>query len=175
MNSQELSQIAEEGKLKETATSLEHDRQAAVGAGDLRKAAILSNDLGVVHFLAGEYDESRVCLERASEGFAGLDDAAGQARSLGNLARLEDKAGDARSAVGLYQQAADLLHEAKEVEDESATLKMLSMLYARHAAWLQALAAYDRALFVKPHMSIMERLLHWLYQIPLRMMGLSPA
>ncbi len=86
---------------------------------------------------------------------------------------MEEGAGNAHLAMALYQQAIDLFDEAKQRDEEFATLKMLSQLYLKHGGWFQALAAYDRALQIKPRRGFFDSFLHLIYQIPLRMMGLS--
>ncbi len=175
MTPEALHDAIERGTLNDSASELEKLRADALARGDAGLAARTSNDLGVVHFLAGRMAESRAELESAREAFTQLNDQSGQAHALGNLARLEEKTGNPKTALALYQQAGDLLHEAKQPLEEFATLRSLSRMYLRHGAWLQALTAYDRGLMIKPHRSFFDAFLHWLYQIPLRMLGLGSA
>jgi tetratricopeptide (TPR) repeat protein len=175
MTPEELNEALEHGTLNEAATQLEHQRAEALGRGDVHGAAELSNDLGVVFFLAGRYPDADTALQRARDGFLQVNDSLGEARALGNLARLEEKKGDRQVAVGMYRQAADLFDAAKEYADEFATLRTLSQLYLKLGGWLQALATFDRALMIKPHRGLMEAFLHMIYQIPLRMLGIGTA
>ena len=171
----ELTIALHSGTLNEAAAKLEDERKAALARGDVRASAITANDLGVVYYLAGQTAQARKELESSHDDFVRLDDQAGQGRALGNLARLEEKSRDRKRALAMYQQAADLFHGADEREDEFATLRSLSQLYLKMGGWLQALAAYDRGLTIKPHSTFFDAILHWLYQIPLRMLGLSPT
>jgi tetratricopeptide (TPR) repeat protein len=175
MTPEALHEAIERGTLNDSATDLEKSRAEALGRGETKQAARISNDLGVVYFLAGRNVESRAALESARDAFTELDDQNGRAHALGNLARLEEKSGNPKTALALYQQTADLFHGANQPAEEFVTLRSLSQLYLKHGAWLQALTAYDRGLMVKPHRSIFDAFLHWLYQIPLRMLGFSSA
>ncbi len=159
------------GELDRSLSRLEKQRADAQRLGDPRQAAVLGNDLGVAYYVTGEFERARTCLLNTLEAFVSLKDTAGEGHAAGNLARVEERLGHIADAAARYQQAADLLHTARAFDDEFATLKMLSQLYLRNGAWLPALAAFDRALVVKPRKGPLDGLLHWLYQIPLRMMG----
>ncbi len=175
MTPEALHESIQRGTLSSSAADLEKSRADALSRGEARLAARISNDLGVVYYYAGRNAESRAALERARDGFTQLNDQSGQAHALGNLARLEEKSGDAKIALALYQQTADMFHDSDQPMEEFATLRSLSQLYLRHGAWLQALSAYDRGLTIKPHKTLFDAFLHWLYQIPLRMLGVAPA
>lgn len=173
MDEVELARAVKTGGLSETAFRLEKEFEAAKEISDDRKGAVASNDLGVVYYLIGDFEQARARLENSRDQFAKLGDSAGLARALGNLARIEERCRHRQQALALYQQAADLFHEAHANEDEFATLRSLSQLCLKMGGWMQALAAYDRGLTIKPHGSLFDRILHWLYQIPLRMMALG--
>jgi tetratricopeptide (TPR) repeat protein len=175
MEPKELARALRDGTLIQAAAELERERGAALGGGDTRASAAAANDLGVVYYLLAQTGPAREMLESSRDDFVRLNDAIGQARALGNLARLEEKSHNRRAALALYQQAADLFHDSKAHGDEFATLRSLSQLYLKMGGWIQALATYDRGLTIKPHGTILDVILHWLYQIPLRMLGLSPA
>ncbi len=170
MNSQELKQTTQSGTLNESAARLEKSRAQALARGDTKQSAVTSNDLGVLYYLGGRKSESRAAFELARIGFTKLNDSVGQARALGNLARLEENSGNPKAAMALYEQAVDLFHEGNERSDEFATLRLLSQLFLKQGGWLQALAAFDRALTVKPHRTLFDSFLHRIYQIPLQMM-----
>jgi tetratricopeptide (TPR) repeat protein len=174
MDSTELRGALQEHRLGESIAALEKSRADSMAENDSRQTARVSNDLGVIYYLSARYAESRAALELARDQFIRLEDRAGQARALGNLARLDEKTGNAQAALPQYQQAADLLHEAREPEDEFATLRSLSQLFMKRGAWLHALASYDRALTIRPRKTWFDGILHTIYQIPLRMMGMSP-
>lgn len=175
MTPEALHESIQRGTLNNSASDLEKSRADALARGEGRLAARISNDLGVVYYFSGRSAESRVALERARDGFTQLNDQSGRAHAIGNLARLEEKSGNAKDALALYQQTADLFHDCSQPTEEFATLRSLSQLYLRHGAWLQALSSYDRALTIKPSKNLFDAFLHWLYQIPLRMLGVGSA
>lgn len=169
----ELAKAFDDGNLDAAAERIRDEREKALARGDLHSSASELNDLGVVYYLSGKMSPAREALEGARDEFVRIDDGVGQARAMGNLARVEEKCRNRKAALALYQQAADLFHEADERSDEFATLRSLSQLYLRMGGWLQALATYDRGLTIKPHPTLFDSLLHRLYQIPLSMIGMS--
>lgn len=173
MAPQDLSRVLRSGQLGEAAGRLEREREAAVSRDDIPRRAAAGNDLGVVYYRMGKIPEARAALEGSRDDFASLNDQVGRARALGNLARVEERSHNRSGALVLYQQAADLMHDANERADEFATLVSLSRLCLKMGGWMQALAAYDRGLSVKPRKGSLDLMLHWLYQIPLKMMGIG--
>lgn len=162
-------------RLAPTIADIEEDRRLSIAARKEQRAAELANDLGVMHYLAGQYPEARAALQSARDAFERLDSPIGRARAAGNLARLEERSGNRAAALRLYREAADLFEQHGNAEDEFATLRALSRVYLRIGGWLQALATFDRALACKPGRGLWEALLRRLYQIPLRMLGLNYA
>ncbi len=173
MTPEELNEALANGTLNEAAEKLEKERADAQARGDVKATATASNDLGVLYYLLAKYPEARAAMESARDGFTQVNDPVGQARSIGNLARLEERKGDKKVALAMYQQAADMFHAADDRDDEFATLRSLSQLYLKLGGWLQALATFDHALLIKPHRSWFDNFLHWLYQIPLKMLGFN--
>jgi tetratricopeptide (TPR) repeat protein len=174
MEPAELARAVHNGALDDAARKLEDERAAAVRRGDSRASAVAANDLGVVYYLSGQREQARKALAGSLDDFTRLGDRSGKARALGNLARVEESSRNRAAALAMYQQAAELFHEGNERSDEFATLRSLSQLYLRMGGWLQALATYDRGLTVKPNRTWFDMILHWLYQIPLRMIGMTP-
>jgi tetratricopeptide (TPR) repeat protein len=171
----ELAQVLQSGTLNEAAVRLEREREAALAQGDVLARATAANDLGVVYYHSGQTTRAREAMESSRDDFVLLNDLTGQARALGNLGRLEEGNHNRKEAHALYRQAADLFHEANDGEDEFVTLRSLSQLYLKLGGWIQALATYDHALTIKPHATLLDGVLHWLYQIPLRMLGFNSA
>lgn len=173
METRELTQALRNGKLGEALARLEGERVSAVQRGDLASKAEAENDLGVVYYLSGINDKARGAFEGSRDDFTRLNNQLGRARATGNLARVEERSKNRTAALALYQEAAALFHEAGEHADEFATLRSLSRLYLKMGGWIQALAAYDRGLAIKPGKSPIDVMLRWLYRIPLQMMGLA--
>lgn len=173
MNQTELELHRQNKTLDQAAARLEQERADAQANGELNKAALAANDLGVVYLLLNRAQEARAALDHAQRLFIETNDAAGQGRATGNLAQLEEGAGNMDAAGALYMQAADLLHEGNAFADESTTRRRLSRFYLARGATLQALSETAKALAVKPNANGFEKFQAWLYALPLKLMGVG--
>lgn len=173
MDTAELQTHIQNNTLDQAVTILQKDHADAEQVGDKEKAALATNDLGVVYLLQNRSADAREQLSRAQHLFIELDDAAGQGRAVGNLAQLEERAGNADAGGALYMQAADLLHDGKAYADEYTTRRRLSRFYLKRGATLQALSESAKALAVKPDASFWDKVQLWFYRLPLRLLGLS--
>jgi tetratricopeptide (TPR) repeat protein len=173
MNQTELQQHIAGGTLAQAAAQLENERAAARLNGDAQKLAEVTNDLGIVYLLQNQTEQARTMLSDAQHLFVQANDAVGQGRATGNLARLEERGGNGAAAAVLYMQAADLLHEGGALQDEYATRRRLSRYYLTHGATMLALAETVKALRVKPNADAWDKFQIWLYSIPLNLMGIK--
>lgn len=155
------------GSLKESVKEFEMARAMFVEQGDPAKAATVANDLGVVYYLLGRHADARQVLLEAQQVFEKHGDATGQARTIGNLAQLMNRAGDKDNAEKGYLRAADLFHQAGERGFEYDSYRALSQMQLQRGHWIEALAAYDRALAAKGGSGALRAFL----QIPLRLLG----
>lgn len=173
MDQNQLQVHVQNNTLDQAAVSLTQERADAETNGDKEKAALASNDLGVVYTLLHRPDEARAALTLAQQLFIASNDAAGQGRATGNLAQLEERAGNGETAGALYMQAADLLHEGNAFGDEYTTRRRLSRYYLTHGATLQALSETAKALAVKPNANAWDKFQQWFYALPLKLMGIG--
>lgn len=173
MEQAQLQELIARGKLEQAETTLRRERDDALAGGDVHAAAVSANDLGVLYLYMNRSDEARQVLSQAQLGFIEANDAEGQARALGNLARLEYKTGDLSTAAADYLQAADLFHETYHLQEEYVTLRVLSRVYTLQGNFWQGIAMMERALGVKPDKSPFERLQQFFYRLPLRLMGMG--
>lgn len=173
MDQHELQTHLQNNTLGQAITQLEHDCQDALAHNETARAALATNDLGVVYSYDGRGDEARNAFREAQSLFIQAADPAGQGRAAGNLAQLEERAGNGDKAQALYLQAADLLHEGKAYGDEYTTRRRLSKFYLSRGATLQALHETSKALGVKPNASVWDRFQRFLYRLPLQMMGIT--
>lgn len=157
--------------LAQAAGELEREHAEAEGNSVRDKAALASNDLGVVYTLLGRLEDARAALGQAQQSFLELNDPAGQGRATGNLAQVEENAGNPKAAGALFMQAADLLHEGRAFADEYTTRKRLSGFYLSQGATMQALNENAKALAVKPDANAWDKLLSWIYAVPFKFMG----
>jgi tetratricopeptide (TPR) repeat protein len=173
MDTTELQTYIQTNTLDEAVTLLQKEHADAEQEGDKEKAALASNDLGVVYLLQNRMGDARGLFGQAQRMFIELDDAAGQGRAVGNLAQLEERAGNGDAGGALYMQAADLLHEGKAYADEYTTRRRLSRFYLKKGATLQALSESAKALAVKPNASLWDKIQLWFYRLPLKLMGVE--
>lgn len=173
MDQNELELYRRNNTLDQAVLILEQERADARASGDMAKAALASNDLGVVCLLLERKDEARVALGEAQRLFIELNDPAGQGRAVGNLAQVEEHSGNSDVAAALYMHAADLLHEGRAFADEFNTRRRLSRYYLTHGATLQSLGETAKALAVKPNATRLEKWQRWMYSLPLKLMGVS--
>ncbi len=156
------------GQLSDAIVQFEEARTEFAAQGNEAQAASVANDLGVVYFLSGRKQQAREVLQQALASFEKLGDVTGQAKAIGNLAQLMSQSGDKDGAEKNYTRAAELFHQAGERGMEHDTYRALSQMQLQRGRWLEALAAYDRALAASGG----SRLLRWFLQIPLRLTGL---
>lgn len=173
MDQTQLELHTQNNTLDQAAASLEQERVDAQANGDQEKAALASNDLGVVYLLLNQSAEARTSLTQAQQLFIQLNDAAGQGRAAGNLAQLEERAGNSDAAGALYMRAADLLHEGNAFADEYTTRRRLSRFYLTRGETLQSLSETAKALAVKPNAKVWDKFQRWLYSVPLKLMGVG--
>jgi tetratricopeptide (TPR) repeat protein len=155
------------GALSEAAKAFEEARAQFFAQGDVANAASVANDLGVVYYAAGRRDEARQVLQDALATFEKLGNVAGQAKAVGNLAHVMNRVGDKDNAEKYYQRAAELFHQVGDRGLEYNTYRVLSQMQLQRGRWLEAIAAFDRALAAKGGWGA----LRWLLQIPLRLLG----
>jgi hypothetical protein len=169
----ELEIHIEKKTLDRASVELEQERAKAKAEGETERAALASNDLGVVYMLRNLEVEARAALGEAQLLFIEVGDPAGQGRAVGNLAQIEERAGNSDAAGALYMQAADLLHEGQAYGDEYATRRRLSRYYMKRGATLQSLNESARALAVKPNANAWDKFQKWFYALPLKWMGVG--
>ncbi len=103
--------------------------------------------------------------------FAQSGDTRRQAMALGNQAAAYEALRKKEDALRLYQQSNELLKQINEPSLRIYVLQSLSGLYLGKRQYLQAMAAMQAALDIKPHLSLRERILKKLLQIVFGMLG----
>ena len=164
----EATKLYRAGQLDQAITGFEQVRAEYAAQGNEAQTASVANDLGVVYFLNGKPQQARDALNAALSAFEKLGDVTGQAKAIGNMAQVMSKSGDKEAAEKNYTRAAELFHQAGDGGMEQDTYRALSQMQLQRGRWLEALAAYDRALAAKGG----SRLLRAFLQIPLKLVGL---
>lgn len=160
--------LYDEADTKVSVPLYEQARAAFLAEGNVLEAARAANDLGVVYYLLGRYDDAREIFTETLATFEQLGDVLGQAKAVGNLAPLLERAGDRPGAEKNYLRAGELFHQIGEKVFEYDTYRALSQMQLQSGRWLEALSTFDRALAAKGG----SRFLRWFLQIPLKMLGI---
>jgi tetratricopeptide (TPR) repeat protein len=162
----EAKRLYEAEQTAESVTAFEQARAAYLAEGNEAKAATVADDLGVVYYLVGRFDDARRVLHEALAVFEKVGDVAAQAKATGNLAQLLNRTGDKGGAEKNYERAAELFQQVGERGLEFDTLRALSQMQLQRGYWLEALATYDRALAAKGGSGALRAFL----QIPLKLL-----
>jgi tetratricopeptide (TPR) repeat protein len=148
-------------------------RQAAegftVGRNGL-KAAEMNNNRSVSLLQAGDAQGALEAAQGTESVFAGAGDTYRQALALGNQAAALDALNQPDAALERYWQCSDLLKSIGEKEYRASVLKSISALQIRAGKQFEALATMDAALDNQKRLSVQERFLKKLLDIPMRML-----
>lgn len=139
--------------------------------GDQESAAEMVNNQGVAYRMLREWNKAEVAFTEAQDLFACLGDKGRRAQATANLGMLAEAQGQVSQAVACFEEAAAAFRTQGDRVRESDTRRALSAAYLKQRRWLNALAAYSAALDCQPRLSLGQRFLRWLFQLPLRMLG----
>jgi tetratricopeptide (TPR) repeat protein len=146
-------------------------RQAAESyrqLGDESNAAEMMNNYSVALLKSGRAAEALEATLGTDQVFAAANDARRQALALGNQGAACEALGDFQRAIALYSQSADLLKDTDDPDLRAHVLGSLSALQLKTGDQLQSLATMHIALQTKPDLSLKERILKKLIQVPFR-------
>lgn len=104
------------------------------------------NDLGLVSWRLGRYDDSRDCHQRSLVLFREVNDPSGQAASLNNLGGVFWRLGKYEEAVGCYLESLGIDREHGDRHGQAATLTNLGLVYERLERYEQAIASQEESL-----------------------------
>jgi tetratricopeptide (TPR) repeat protein len=159
---------------KDYSAAADQFRQAADifrTSGSLSDAAEMDNNRAVALTMGKEYQSAyeaalgteQVFLAAGEKGKAGL--------AFGNQAAALEGLGKTREALDLYQRSVELLKTAGDTASLSAVWKSMTALQARTGDSFQALASAQAALNTGAPLSIREKFLKKLVDIPFRMIA----
>ncbi len=139
-------------------------------AGDVLKAAEMSNNRSVALLQAGDGKGALEASQGTEQVFAQAGDLRRQALALGNQAAALEALNQPEDALARYRQCADLLKQCGDEESRVPVLKSISALQLRTGHQLEALASMDAALNHQKKLGPQERFLKKLLDIPMKMM-----
>lgn len=148
--------------------------QAARGfhaAGDELTSAENLNNSSVAWLKGDDPAAALAAATGTDQIFAAAGDTRRQGMALANQAAALESLNRLPEALETYNHSSDLLKQAGDKELRSIVLQAISALQLRSGNQLQALASMDSALDNKKRLTLKEKLLKKLLQVPFNMIG----
>ncbi|HPH98343.1 MAG TPA: tetratricopeptide repeat protein [Anaerolineaceae bacterium] len=155
----------------EAAAAFRAAGEAARAAGDALKAAEMDNNLAVVLLQSGDPAGALKTAEGTDALFADAADPQRQAIALGNQAAALEALGRRPEALEKYKTCSALLKQVNDPQRRVSVLKSISALQMRSGQFLEALVSMQAALDQSPQLSLRERMLKGLIDIPFRILN----
>lgn len=134
-------------------------------------AAEMQNNASVAFLQAGDAEKSLQALADSEAVFAAANDLQRYALAIGNRASALDTLNRIQEAEQAYQQAADLLQQIGDHASRLHLMQAYSAMQLRTGKQLQALATMHAGLENAPKLSLQQRFLKKLLQIPMNMVA----
>ncbi len=157
------------GQFLEAAQVFEEARAAFEQIGNRLDAAEMANNRSVALLKAGEAESALKAVAGTEEIFAQAGDKHRQAIALSNQASALQELGQLEQALKLFRQSSDLFEQCNDQEMRSYVLRSISALYVRMGKQFNALASMSEALSSTKKLTLKERLLKKLLNLPFRL------
>jgi tetratricopeptide (TPR) repeat protein len=158
------------GRYPEAAGLFEQAARQYTQEGDGVNAAEMANNRSVALLQAGDAQGALQAAESTDQIFAEVGDVRRQALAIGNQAAALEGLKRLDEALERYRLSASLLKQVGDEENRSVVLKSISSLQIRTGHQLEALATMDAALSNQKKLSLQERFLKKLLNVPMRML-----
>lgn len=158
------------GKFAEAADLFQQAYQLCTQSGDVLKAAEMANNRSVALLQAGNAAAALEAAQGTDAVFAQAGDLQRQAFALGNQAAALEGLNRLEEALARYIQCNNLLKHTGDEENRASVLKSISALQIRTGHQLEALASMDAALENQKKLSLKERFLKKLLDVPMNML-----
>jgi len=152
------------------ARAFEAASRAYSAADDPLSAAELANNSSVAFLQAGDAQMALEAVEGTVEVFQLAGDTCRQAMAIGNRAAALEALDRLDEAIDAYHQSADLLKDAGEDQLRLNVMQSLSVLQMRTGRQLEALASMKVGLDGTEKLSVKQRFIQKLLNIPFQMM-----
>jgi tetratricopeptide (TPR) repeat protein len=140
-------------------------------AGDAVSAAEMANNLSVIFLKTGRPGDAWEAIKDTDQVFNKTGDQKRQAMALGNQAAALEGLHKIKPAIEKYEQCAELLKEAGDLENRATVLQTLSKLQMQKRQPLDSLFTMQAALQNKKQLTLVDRLLQSLLKIVFRLWG----
>jgi tetratricopeptide (TPR) repeat protein len=158
------------GRFPEAAGLFEQASRQYSQGGDELNSAEMANNRSVALLQSGDAQGALAAAEGTDRVFALAGDARRQALALGNQAAALEALKRLDEALERYWQSSNLLKQVGDEDSRAVVLKSISALQIRTGHQLEALASMDAALGGQKKLSIKERFLKKLLDVPMRML-----
>lgn len=159
------------GKYLEAADLFEQAARGYADLGNSLLSAEMANNKSVALLQAGDAQGALQACEGTEVIFHQAGDTEREAIAIANYAAALEALNRLEEALETYQRAAVLFKQIGNSEMRAIVLKAISSLQIRTNRQLEALASMDAALEEQKKLSLKERLLKKLLDLPFRMMG----
>ncbi len=156
----------QEGNFQEAVQDFEAAAKAYQAQGQMILAAEMWNNCSVALVQLGNGEEALRMVEPTLSLFREHGDLKRLGIAYGNLAAGLEACGRYAEAQEAYLQSAEYLEKSGDTELRLHALKALSQLQLKQGKQLQALATFQSALEGTSRLSLQQRLLKKLFQIP---------
>lgn len=135
------------------------------------KAAEICNDLGVVYRELDDYKSAHQSLDQAMNLFTQLDDAKGQAQTLGNRAAVLEAEEKLEDAVEMYKKSAAMFEDLGENDMAMYVWQAVSRLRTGQRQYIAAIGAYEEGVANMPKSSFKRKVLEKILKAPGAFLG----
>lgn len=170
---QKAEQAYQSGQFTESAELFQQAASQYSEESNALKAAEMLNNRSVALLRAGNVQGALEASAGTDQVFAQAGDTRRQALALGNQAAALEEANRLDEALTRYWDCSNLLKQIGDEETRVPILKSISALQIRTGRQLEALASMDTALSHKKKLTVQERFLKKLLDVPMRMLRRS--
>lgn len=159
------------GKYLEAAEQFEKASKAFAELGEVLKSAEMANNRSVALLQAGDAQGALDACAGTEQIFHKAGDTEREGIAIANYAAALEGLNRLEEALEHYQRASALFKQINQSEMRAVVLKAISSLQIRTNRQFEALASMDAALEEQKKLSLRERLLKKIIDLPFKMIG----
>ncbi len=164
-------QLYRSGKYLEAAEQFEKAAKAYAESGEIILSAEMANNQSVALLQAGDAQGALKACEGTEKIFHQAGDVEREGIAIANYAAALEGLNRLEEALEHYQRAAALFKQIQNSEMRAVVLKAISSLQIRTNRQLEALVSMDAALEEQKKLTLKERILKKLLDLPFKMIG----
>lgn len=158
-----------EGNRKQALALFQDAAEAFAAEGDVLNQAEMFNNMGVIYRMDRKWQKAEDSLMKAKSLFSELRDDVRLAQVLGNLGDLKARQRKFGEAEQFYSESSVLLKASGQYQKQADVLRALSIMQIRQRSWWAAVDTLNKSLKVRPHPSLLQRLLSAFLGLALRL------